>query len=162
MRYADIKTNDISNGEGFRVSLWVTGCPIHCVGCHNENIWSKETGDLYTANTQDRIIELLGNTDVEKNLSILGGEPLAHWNYDEVFHLCRTVKALYPHKTIWVWTGYTLDQIKEMEIMRYIDVLIDGKYIESLKDEDLQWRGSSNQRIYKIENGLGVEYKDLT
>ena len=153
MNYADIKPNDINNGEGIRVSLWVTGCPIKCPGCHNKVVWDKDKGTEYTNETQNYIIDLLRDTDVSKDLSILGGEPLAVWNYEEVLNLCKTVKKLMPEKHIQIWTGYTYETIKNLEIFKYIDILVDGKYIESLKDESTWWRGSSNQRMIFFEEG---------
>lgn len=162
MRYADIKEHDINNGIGTRVSLWVTGCPIQCPGCHNEAVFNKEVGKLYTSDTQDYIIELLKNPDIDKHLSILGGEPLAIWNYEEVLGLCKTVKSLMPEKTIWLWTGYPFEQVQAMDIMKYLDVVVDGNYIQSLHDHDTWWRGSSNQRMFKLEDGKATDITHLT
>lgn len=146
MRYADIKKNDINNGEGIVVSLWVTGCPIKCPHCHNESIWDKNTGKDFTPQVLDSIIEELSDTRVDKGFSILGGEPLAPWNYDQVLYVVKSVRALFPKKRIWLWTGYNYDNISNLEIFKYLDVVIDGMYIDSLKDEKTWWRGSSNQR----------------
>lgn len=154
MRYADIKPFDLNNGEGVRVSLWVTGCPIHCPNCHNSQIWDKDKGTLFTSDTLDYLVSLLSDTNINKELSILGGEPLAVWNYEEVLNVCKYVKTLFPNKTIWLWTGYNYDQIKELDVFNYIDVVIDGQYIDSLKDEETWWRGSTNQRMIKLQNGL--------
>lgn len=150
MRYADIKPFDINNGFGIRVSFWVTGCPIKCKGCHNKEIWNKDSGYEYNENTEQYILELLGEDN--KDLSILGGEPLAYWNYEGVLGLVKKVKEVYPNNKIWIWTGYDYEQVKDYEIMQYIDVLIDGMYIEGLKDEETWWRGSSNQRMIKLNN----------
>lgn len=146
MNYADIKTFDINNGDGVRVSLWVTGCPFKCQGCHNSVLWDKDIGNLYTDDTENYIINLLNDKNIDVNLSILGGEPLAIWNYEEVLSLCKRVRKEFPSKTIWLWTGYNFDKIKDYEIMQYLDVVIDGTYIESLRDENTFWRGSTNQR----------------
>lgn len=154
MRYADIKPFDLNNGDGVRVSLWVTGCPIHCPNCHNEHIWDKEKGNLFTSDTLDYIVELLADPSLNKQLSILGGEPLAVWNYEEVLNVCKYVKSVFPNKDIWLWTGYNYDQIKELDIFKYLDVVIDGQYIDNLKDHDTWWRGSTNQRMIKLKNGV--------
>lgn len=146
MRYADIKKNDINNGEGLVVSLWVTGCPIKCPNCHNESIWDRNTGKEFTSDTMLDIIEALEDPRVDKGFSILGGEPLADWNYETVLDIVKSVRGLFPHKKIWLWTGYNYDNVKNLEIFKYLDVVIDGMYIDSLKDNDTWWRGSSNQR----------------
>ena len=150
MRFADIKKNDINNGEGLVVSLWVTGCPIHCPHCHNESIWDKETGEEFTSKHLDSIIEELSDPRIDKGFSILGGEPLAEWNYEEVLYAVKSVRALFPKKQIWLWTGFNYDNVKNLEIFKYLDVVIDGMYIDSLKDEETWWRGSSNQRMIKL------------
>lgn len=157
IRYADIKTHDINNGQGTRISLWVTGCPIKCRGCHNEAISEPTTGDEYTLDTQDYILSLLADEEFNKDLSILGGEPLAVWNYEEVLKLCKKVKELMPHKNICIWTGYVYENIQHLEIMKYIDTLIDGQYIDIFNDEETWWRGSKNQRMFKFKNGIGYE-----
>lgn len=152
MRYADIKANDINNGVGFVVSLWVTGCPIKCHNCHNRDIWDKETGVEFTNDDLLHILDLLSDNRVDKNFSVLGGEPLAPWNYDTVLQILKTVRYTFPKKKIWLWTGYNYDIISNLEIFKYIDVVVDGMYIDSLKDEKTWWRGSSNQRMICLTN----------
>ena len=146
MRYADIKPCDINNGEGLVVSLWVTGCPIHCENCHNKDIWDKNTGKEFTDKELNYILELLSDERVDLGFSILGGEPLATWNYDEVLRVVKAVRKKFPNKRIWLWTGFTYEKVKNLEIFNYLDAVIDGQYIDSLKDETTWWRGSSNQR----------------
>ena len=150
MKFADIKRTDINNGEGIVVSLWVTGCPIKCPNCHNESIWDKEVGEQFTEKHLDLILEELSDTRVDKGLSILGGEPLATSNYEGVLNLVKALREKFPHKQIWLWTGYNYDNVKNLEIFKYLDVVIDGMYIDSLKDETTWWRGSSNQRMIKL------------
>lgn len=154
MKYADIKKNDINNGEGIVVSLWVTGCPIKCPNCHNESIWDKNTGKDFDLDAVKDLIEALSDERVDKGFSVLGGEPLAEWNYNEVLAIVKLVRKLFPTKKIWLWTGYNYDNIKNLEIFRYLDVVIDGMYIDSLKDETTWWRGSSNQRMIKLNREI--------
>lgn len=151
MRFADIKKNDINNGEGIVVSLWVTGCPIKCPHCHNESIWDNHSGEYFTNKHLDEIIEELSDPRVDKGFSILGGEPLATWNYDEVLKIVKAVRKKFPKKQIWLWTGYNYDNIQNLEIFNYLDVVIDGMYVDALKDEETWWRGSSNQRMIKLK-----------
>lgn len=146
MRIADIKPDDISNGEGVVVSLWVTGCPIRCPHCHNEIIWDKNKGEIFTTEHLDYILKELSDPRIAKGFSILGGEPLAQWNYETVLKIVRIVRMKFPDRPIWLWTGYNYDNVSNLDIFKYLDVVIDGMYIDSLKDEDTWWRGSSNQR----------------
>ncbi len=148
MNYADIKKADLNNGEGIRVSLWVTGCPIRCEGCHNKDIWDPNTGEPFTKDTLEYLLNLFRYEKIDKNLSILGGEPLARYNVDVVTKVCKAFKTEFPNKTIWLWTGYDYEDVKDLEIMQYIDKLIDGRYISKLAKA--LWRGSNNQRIIGI------------
>lgn len=151
MRYADIKEFDINNGEGIVVSLWVTGCPLKCENCHNESIWDKSTGQEFTEDTLNYILDLLSDDRLDLGFSILGGEPLANWNYLDVLHVVKTVREKFPNKKIWLWTGYTYERVQHLEIFKYLDVVIDGMYIDNLKDEKTWWRGSTNQRKIKLK-----------
>lgn len=145
---AKIKEYCIANGEGLRTAVFFSGCPHACYNCFNKELWDYNYGELYTKETEKRILSTV-NEHIA-GLSLLGGEPLCDANYENALNLCIEFKKLYPKKNIWTWTGYTLDQLKTLgktEILNYIDVLIDGKYVDSKKDYDLKWRGSSNQRI---------------
>lgn len=153
MNKVSILDFDINNGEGIRVSLWVAGCPHKCDGCHNKHYWDKTVGKEFTYKDSNKIIDLL-EKDISKDFSILGGEPLAPYNIDTVTELCKQIKFKYPNKNIWIWTGYQYDNFKSREIMKYIDVLIDGKFIKELYDSELKWRGSSNQRIIDVQKSL--------
>ncbi|MFI3211430.1 MAG: anaerobic ribonucleoside-triphosphate reductase activating protein [Peptostreptococcaceae bacterium] len=150
MNFADIKKNDINNGQGIVVSLWVTGCPIKCAGCHNEEIFDGSKGTLFTDDTYNYLETLIGDPRVDKGFSILGGEPLSTENYPKVLEIVKKVRTKFPNKRIWLWTGYTYTSVATLEIMRYLDVVIDGRYIESLKDELTWWRGSANQQMIEL------------
>lgn len=153
MNYAKINPTDIANGPGVRVSLFVTGCRNRCKGCFNTSTWDFNNGELYSTVTLIQLLKYL-EPDYISGLSILGGDPFEPENIDEVTKLCKYVKGKYPNKTIWVYTGYIYEDLKDLEIMNYIDVLVDGPFIESLKDISLVFKGSSNQRIIDIPNTL--------
>ena len=152
MNYGSVLDFDFNNGDGVRVSLWVSGCPHACHNCHNQDLWNKNFGKPFTYDSLKGLMKLL-EKDISKGLSILGGEPLAPYNIDTVTEICRVCKKLYPNKSIWLWTGYSYEEVKDHEIMNYIDVLVDGKFIEELKDPKLRYRGSSNQRVINVKTG---------
>lgn len=135
-----------ADGVGLRNSLYLAGCPLRCPGCHNQQAWDINNGSLYS------VEEVCDKLNIDKfNISILGGEPLMQ--YDAVVNLCRMIKDRYPNKTIWMWSGYTYTYIQEHypNILQYIDVLVDGPFIQSKTDPTLQWRGSSNQNVIYIK-----------
>lgn len=155
MRYAAIIRDDVSNGEGFCTSFFVQGCPHHCKGCFNPETWDFDGGKEFTSETINEILDAIAANDVDRNFSILGGEPLAPENLEMTETVLRAVRRAYPHIKIYLWTGYTFDEIKTYEIiplLKYIDVLIDGPFIEEEKDLSLKLRGSRNQHIYKRKN----------
>ena len=149
MKYGRINKTDIANGPGVRVSLFVSGCRNHCKGCFNPETWDFNYGTDYTTATVDEIIEALEPEHIS-GLSVLGGDPFERENYMYVLALVKYIKRHYPDKTIWVYTGYTYEKFKDRSIMEFIDVLVDGPFIEKLKDISLKYRGSSNQRIIDI------------
>lgn len=151
MRYNLIRKMDISNGEGVRVSIFVQGCHFHCKGCFNSVTWDFNGGKEFTQKTIDTILDLC-KEDYIDGLSVLGGEPLTDENLDGVIELCRQFKAKFPTKTIWLWTGYIMEELTDAqkEVFKFIDVLIDGRFILEQKDPTLQWRGSRNQRIFRF------------
>ena len=160
MKYAKIKKCDVSNGPGVRVSLFVSGCNRHCKGCFNEEAWDFEYGDDFTNKEIDEIINFLEPSYIS-GLSILGGEPLELINQKGILPLLKKVQEIYKNKkTIWLYTGYTYEDILKMpnqeikEILKLIDVLVDGEFKEDLKDPLLYFRGSSNQRIIDIKQTL--------
>lgn len=160
MNYGRIKKTDIANGPGVRVSLFVSGCRNHCKGCFNPETWDFNYGEEYDGvNTANDIVKAL-TPDYISGLSILGGDPMEPENIDEVTSLCYIVKLLFPNKTIWLYTGYTWEdiRIRYPEILNYIDVLVDGPFIEDLKDISLAFRGSSNQRIIDVPATLKTGY----
>lgn len=145
-KIAKIKRYCISNGEGLRTAVFFSGCPFHCKGCFNKELWDYNYGIEFTQKIKEEIFSSID--DHISGISILGGEPLCKENYDTVLNLCKDFKAAFPYKTIWLWTGYTLDAVSA-EILNYIDILIDGQFIQEKYDYNLKWRGSSNQRILR-------------
>lgn len=163
MNYATIKTHDTANGPGVRVSLFVSGCTHCCKGCFNEVAWDFNYGEPFTEETINMILEYL-KPDYIRGLTLLGGEPFHPKNQPEIVKLLRRVKAAYPEKTIWAFTGYLLDkdllsgklglQDVTNEYLSYIDVLVDGPFIEEKKNLMLVFRGSENQRLIDVRKTL--------
>ena len=149
MYYGKIKNFDIANGEGVRVSLFVSGCRNRCPGCFNPETWNFEYGQEFTWDTLHEIEKLLQDPNI-RGLSILGGDPFELENVKWVETLCAYVKHNLLGKDIWVWTGYSLEDVWEEKALKYIDVLVDGKFEQDKKDLTLKWRGSSNQRVIDI------------
>lgn len=154
MRIAKIKPNDVVNGEGIVVSVFVQGCPHHCKGCFNENTWDFNGGREFSDIDSEAILKMLDVDGVKRNLSILGGEPMARESVEGVLLLINFIKSKRPDTKVFLWSGYTYEQIQEMygeNILKgFVDVLIDGKFIEEQKDLTLKLRGSRNQRIIEI------------
>lgn len=150
MNYGTIKKTDIANGEGVRVSLFVSGCRNRCKGCFNHDTWDFKYGHAYTDDTEHEIIEALRPSYIS-GLSLLGGDPMESENRTVLINLLKKVKEIYPQKNIWMYTGYLYEDLKDLEIMNYIDVLVDGRFMEDLKDISLQFKGSSNQRIIDVK-----------
>lgn len=149
MNYHNIKHDDMNNGDGIRVTLFVSGCNHHCKGCQNPQTWSVNGGILFDSNALNEICAEL-DKDYISGLTLSGGDPLHPANRDTITEICKKVKYLYPHKTIWLYTGYQYAQVKDLDVMHYIDVLVDGEYIEELRDISLEWIGSSNQRVIRL------------
>lgn len=163
MNYAAIKNCDIANGPGVRVSLFVSGCTHRCPGCFNEEAWDFNYGNPFTQSTIDMILKMLEPKHV-KGLTLLGGEPFEPQNQPEILKLLRQVKATYPEKSIWAFSGYLFDrdilagrlgpsEITQ-EILGYLDVLVDGPFVAAKKDLNLRFRGSSNQRLINVPASL--------
>lgn len=153
MRFAQIRKEDISNGPGIRVSLFVQGCNRHCDGCFNPETWDYDKGQIFNRRIQELFLDL-GKEKKITGFSILGGEPL---DQDErMLELIKKIKERYPDKTIWMWTGHTYEDLtdKQMEIVKLIDVLVDGPFIISQKCPGKRFRGSTNQRIIDIKKTL--------
>lgn len=154
MRYANIKNLDISNGPGIRVSLFVSGCRRHCKGCFNEVAQSFEYGTRFGSETLVELLRLLSNPHI-KGLSVLGGEPLEPENRDTVLDICKAVRVAFgAKKTIWMWTGYLWEDVKDLPVMEYLDVLVDGPFVEEQKNLCLPYCGSENQRVIDVKMSL--------
>lgn len=163
MKYAEIKNNDIANGEGVRVTLFVSGCTHHCEGCFNPMTWDFEYGEEFTDETEKTILDLLSPSYI-KGLTLLGGEPMEPVNQRGLLPLLKKVKEQYPNKTVWCYSGYLFD--KELlsesrarcevtdELLSYIDILVDGEFVLEKKNIILQFRGSENQRIIDVKKSL--------
>lgn len=163
MNYASIKNCDIANGPGVRISLFVSGCTHHCKGCFNEVAWDFDYGEPFTQETIDMILDMLAPAYV-KGLTLLGGEPFEPQNQPALVDLLRQVKAKYPEKSIWSFSGYLFDRdilpgklgdpAITREFLSYLDVLVDGPFIESKKNLSLRFRGSENQRLINVPASL--------
>lgn len=161
-RYNTIIKNDVVNGKGVCTSFFVQGCPHHCPGCFNEETWDFNGGQPYTPHTKWEIIESIGANGLQRNFSILGGEPLDPRNVEMVWDVVQAVRSAYPHITIYLWTGFQLDEVLRWpgnvyrNILNEIDIIIDGPFIEKQKSLDLNLRGSDNQHIWIKINGEWV------
>lgn len=166
IRYAQIRSLDLSNGEGVGVAIFVQGCHFHCLNCFNPETWDFSGGNEWTEETKEKFLELADRPYI-KRISILGGEPLAEENLDGVLDLVNEFRLSCPQKSIWLYTGYDfIDILKDTAkikdkaslirfmILKNVDVLIDGKYIDSKKDITLKWKGSSNQHVIDIQQSL--------
>ena len=153
MNYSKVVSYDICNGPGWRVSLFVSGCSRNCPGCFNPQTHDPCFGQKFTEETKKMIFSEL-DKDIISGLSLLGGDPMYPANRKEIIEFCKEVKEKYPNKDIWMWTGYLLDElIKEpdcKDIFKYVDVVIDGPFKQELKNPELEWKGSSNQIVWKI------------
>ena len=146
---------DITNGSGIGVALFTQGCPYHCKNCFNPETWDFNKGMVWTKEIENKIIELLKPEYITR-LTILGGEPLIERNIEPLTALLKRVKGIYPNKQVWLYTGGDFEVLEGLyeEIFQYIDILIDGRYIDDLRDYKLKWRGSSNQRIIDVQASL--------
>lgn len=159
MNYATVKTHDVANGPGVRVSLFVSGCTHHCKGCFNSEAWDFAYGEPFDSGVADRIISALAPTYI-KGFSLLGGEPFEPCNQEVLVGLLERIKAEYPNKTVWCYSGYDFERdISALKLgnaditkrmLKCIDVLVDGRFVEEKKDLNLRFRGSSNQRIIDV------------
>lgn len=156
MKFIKIKDNDIANGVGITMSLWTQGCPHHCKGCFNMETWDFNKGKEFTELDLKYIFDNINKNDIHRDLSILGGEPLCPQNIEGVINLCKEFKKIYPNKKIYIWTGYTLEEFNDIQksILKYIDVIVDGKFIEEKRNLSLKLRGSENQRVINVKETL--------
>lgn len=171
MRYLDIKTNDDKNGPGFRTVLFVSGCSHHCEGCHNPETWDENSGKEFNDEALQEILKEL-DKDYISGITLSGGDPLYYNNLNDVFNLVSCIKERYPEKTIWLYTGMTWEHIfrpavldvfdpkrdlmlsMRKEIVKMCDVLVDGRFVQSLADVNCPWVGSTNQRVIDVKKSL--------
>jgi len=145
---------DVSNGPGIRVSIFMQGCTFHCKNCFNSETWDFKGGEEFTDETINKVIDLC-KLDHIKGLSVLGGEPLHPLNIEGTTKLVKKFKETYPDKNVWVWSGFLFDKdLKDKEVLNYIDVLVDGTYKDELHDFRLKYCGSSNQRVIDVKKSL--------
>lgn len=153
MRYHNITKDDMLNGDGLLVVLWVAGCGHHCRECQNPITWDPDGGILFDGEAREEIFEQL-EKDYTAGITFSGGDPLHEANLKEVTALAKEIRSRYPKKTIWLYTGYLWEEIREWEIMKYLDVLVDGRFEPEKKDLTLKWKGSYNQRVINVPKSL--------
>lgn len=154
MRYNLIRKMDISDGPGVRASIFMQGCEFHCKNCFNPETWNFEGGKEFTDDTINEVLDICAQPQI-KGLSILGGEPMHPNNIEGTTRLAKAFKEKYPEKTIWAWSGFKFDEyLKDKEVAKYLDVVVDGQYKDELHDFRLKWRGSSNQRVIDVQKSL--------
>lgn len=156
MNYHDITKADILNGSGLRVVLWVAGCEHHCKNCQNPITHDPDGGIKFDLNARVELFRELAKPYIS-GVTFSGGDPLHPNNRDEIGNLCAIVKGVYDDKkTVWLYTGYLWEQVKDLELMKYVDVLCDGRFVEELKDVNAHWVGSTNQRVIDVQKSLNT------
>lgn len=155
MRYHNITTDDMLNGDGLRTVLWVAGCTHRCEGCHNPITWDIDGGIPFDEAAEQELFEKL-SADYISGLTFSGGDPLHPRNREEVTRLARKCREEFPDKTIWLYTGYRWDEIEALDIVPLLDVVVDGEFVKSLLDARLHWKGSSNQRVIDVKETLSL------
>lgn len=155
MRYAQIRSLDISNGEGVGVALYTQGCRFHCKNCFNSELWDYTKGKEWSSEVEDYLVSLLSHDYIDR-ISFLGGEPLSEENLEDLDNLLNRIRRECPSKKIWMYTGYTYEAIKDRlsYILKNVDVLVDGLYVDELRDLKLEFRGSSNQHVIDVQNTI--------
>lgn len=153
MNYFKISNNDMANGIGVRVVLWVSGCEHHCPQCQNPQTWDINHGIKFDDNAIDEIFKFLEKPYIS-GITYSGGDPLHSNNINEITSLSQKISEKFPHKTQWLYTGFTWETIKDLILIKNIDVVIDGEYINNLRDITLAFRGSSNQRLIDVKKSL--------
>lgn len=174
MNYHKIEKTSIANGTGIRVVLWVSGCSLYCKGCHNPETWDVNSGKLFDEEAKKELFEALDKPYIQ-GITFSGGHPLENENLETVYLLIKEIRKKFPTKDIWLYTGYTLEQIfptvvtddfnvnrfYKQSIVEMCDVVVDGKYVEELRDITLKWRGSSNQRIWERNDDRWIEKQTI-
>ena len=156
MRYHNITKDDMLNGDGLRVVLWVAGCSHCCKDCHNPVTWDPNGGLYFDESAKSELFEEL-KKDYVSGITFSGGDPLHIANVNDVTELSKEIRETFPEKTIWLYTGSTWEEVRRMEIVRYLDVLVDGEFVFAKKDPLLCWKGSSNQRVIDVQRTLAAE-----
>ena len=155
MRYHNITKDDMLNGDGLRVVLWVAGCAHGCPGCHNPITWDPEGGLPFDEAAKQEIFDEL-DKDYVSGITFSGGDPLHEANIRQVTALAKEIREKYPNKTIWLYTGSLWKEVKDLEIAKYLDVLVDGEFQEEKKDNTLHWKGSANQMVIDVPKTLQI------
>ena len=153
MRYHNITKDDMLNGDGLRAVLWVAGCTHKCKGCHNPVTWDIEGGIPFDEAAKEELFEAI-KPDYISGVTFSGGDPLHPANHVEVAVLAKEIKETFPNKTIWLYTGDVWENVMHDPVMKYVNVLVDGEYVEELRDTKLLWKGSSNQRVIDVQKSL--------
>ena len=154
MRYNKIRKMDIADGPGVRVSIFMQGCTFNCKNCFNHDTHDFNGGKEFTDETIERVLELCDKDHIE-GLSILGGDPMHPNNIEGTTRLAKAFKEKFPNKNVWAWSGFLFDKdLKDKEVVKYIDTLVDGRYVDELRDPRLKWKGSSNQRVINVQESL--------
>ena len=153
MQYHNITKDDMLNGDGLRVVLWVAGCGHACPGCHNPITWDAEGGLLFDQAAKAELFTELGK-DYISGITFSGGDPLFPGNREEISELCREIRQKFPDKTIWLYTGSLWEEIQQYEIIHYLDVCVDGEFQVDKKEVLLKWKGSANQRVIDVRASL--------
>ena len=156
MRYHNITKNDMLNGDGLRTVLWVAGCSHGCKNCHNPITWDICGGVAFDEEAKEELFAALAPSYVS-GITFSGGDPLHMQNREEIGKLIEEVHEKFPQKTIWVYTGYRWEDVKDLPYVKLADVLVDGPFVEELKDTSLHWKGSSNQRVIDVKASLGAD-----
>lgn len=155
MRYQGIIKASLVDGIGWRTVLFVSGCEHHCPGCHNQQTWDRNSGEFFGPGALRVLLKALDRPEID-GLTISGGDPLMPYNREGVEALLAIIKQIYPDKTIWIYTGYEWDQVKDLSLMQYVDVLVDGKFLLEKRDTTIAFRGSPNQRIIDVQKSLAM------
>ena len=155
MRYHNITKDDMLNGDGLRVVLWLAGCAHCCPGCHNPITWDPEGGLPFDEEAKQEIFDEL-DKDYVSGITFSGGDPLHEANVRQVTALAKEIREKYPNKTIWLYTGSLWKEVKDLEIAKYLDVLVDGEFQEEKKDNTLHWKGSANQMVIDVPKTLQI------
>ena len=165
MNYHNLTYPDQNNGDGLRVVLWLSGCSHHCKNCQNPQTWNPNSGIKFDKNAFNELFDEL-EKDYISGITLTGGDPMFEDNLNEVYNICSFVKRQYPNKTVWIYTGYTWEELlsvygknvyrndERQLILKYCDVLVEGRFEEDKKDVTLKWRGSSNQRVINVQESL--------